>query len=54
MTNEHAYRMIGERVKELTRSPEVQRKMLDIAGRDGKEIAERYVYQLAIATLAGI
>ena len=54
MTNEQAYKMIGERAEELTNNTEGQKKMVEIANNEGKEKAESFLYKLAIATLVGI
>lgn len=54
MTNSEAFAMIGKRAAELTRKPEVQKKMLQIAKEKSKEEAEKWLYMSAIATLAGI
>ena len=54
MTNEQAYKMIGERAEGLTNNTEVQKKMVEIANNEGKEKAESFLYKLAIATLVGI
>lgn len=54
MTNEQAYKLIGERAQELSEKPEVQKKMVEICRQEGKEKAENFLYSLAIATLAGI
>lgn len=54
MTNNEAYKIISERAKELTKSIEVQRKMLEIAKNKGKDAAEKWLYMTAVATLVGI
>ena len=54
MTNEQAYKLIGERAQELSEKPDVRKKMVEICKREGKEKAESFLYSLAIATLAGI
>ena len=54
MTNEQAFKMIGERAEEMRNDPEVQRKMVEIAKTDGKEAAIKWLYQTAICTLAGM
>lgn len=51
MTDKQAYKIIGERVQELIKKPEIQETMLNIANTEGKEKAENYIYRLAIATL---
>ena len=53
MTDKEAYKIIGERAEELTKNAEVQSKMLCIAKREGEEAAEKWLYMLAVATLAG-
>ena len=54
MTDNEAYKLIGERAEELTSNKEVQKKMVEIAKTDGKEKAEKFLYNLAIATLCGV
>lgn len=54
MTDKEAFAMIGKRAEELTKKPEVQRKMLQIAKERNKEEAEKWLYMSAIATLAGV
>ena len=54
MTNNEAYKLIGERANELSKNTEVQKKMVEIAKSDGKEKAEKFLYDLAIATLCGV
>lgn len=51
MTDKEVFKLIGERAKELTERADVKAKMIEIANRDGKEVAEKYLYRLAIATL---
>lgn len=51
MTNEQGFAMIGKRAEELAKNTDVQKKMLNIAKTDSKEVAEKYLYMLAIATL---
>ena len=53
MTDNEAYKLIGERAEELTSNTEVQKKMVEIAKTEGKEKAEKFLYNLAIATLCG-
>ncbi len=53
MTNKEAYNLIGERVTELAKDERVQKKAVEIAKSKGKEAGEKYIYMLAIATLAG-
>lgn len=55
MTNNEAYKMIGNRAQELSDLPEVQAKMVDMV-RNGatKEEAEKWLYMCAVGTLAGI
>lgn len=52
MTDKEAYNLIGERANALAGDTIIQSKMLEIALSDGKEAAEKWLYQLAIATLA--
>ena len=54
MTDNEAYKIIGERAEELIKNIEVQRKMVKIAKTEGKEKAEKFLYGLAIATLCGV
>lgn len=54
MTNNEAYKLIGERANELSKNTEVQNKMVEIAKTEGKEKAEKFLYNLAIATLCGV
>ena len=54
MTNNEAYKLIGERANELSKNKEVQKKMVEIAKTEGKEKAEKFLYNLAIATLCGV
>ena len=53
MTDNEAYKLIGERAEELASNTEVQKKMVEIAKTEGKEKAEKFLYNLAIATLCG-
>lgn len=53
MTNNEAYKLIGERANELSKNTEVQKKMVEIAKSEGREKAEKFLYDLAIATLCG-
>lgn len=54
MTNTEAYNLIGERAAELAKDEKVQEKAVEIARTQGKDAGEKYIYMLAIATLAGI
>lgn len=54
MSNQEAYKLIGERATELAKNEKVQEKAVEIAKLQGKEAREKYIYMLAIATLAGI
>ena len=54
MTNKEAFNLIGERAKELATKTDVQQKMLRIAEEKSKEDAEKWLYMIAIATLANI
>lgn len=54
MTNNEAYKLIGERANELSKNKEVQKKMVEIAKTEGKEKAEKFLYNLSIATLCGV
>lgn len=55
MTDNEAYKMIGERAAELAKLPAVQSKMVDMV-RSGstKEDAEKWLYTCAIGTLVGV
>lgn len=53
MTDKEAYKLIGERAAELSKRPEIQAKMVEIARTKGKKEAEKYLYMAAIASLAG-
>lgn len=50
MTDNEAYAAIGERAEELTKIPEIQKKMLALAKSEGKEKAESWLYQMAVAS----
>jgi len=54
MSDQGAYKFIGERAAELSKDENVQKKAVEIAKLQGKEAGEKYIYMLAIATLAGI
>ena len=51
MTDEEAYKLIGERAEELSKRSDVQKKMVEISSKDGKAEAEKWLYRFAIATL---
>ena len=51
MTDEEAYKLIGERAEELSKRADVQKKMVEIEHNDGKAEAEKWLYRAAIATL---
>ena len=51
MTDEEAYKLIGERAEELSKRSDVQKKMVEISSKDGKAEAEKWLYRTAIATL---
>lgn len=51
MTDEEAYKLIGERAEELSKRTDVQKKMVEIADKQGKAEAEKWLYKAAIATL---
>lgn len=51
MTDEEAYKLIGERAAELSKREDVRNKMVEIAHKDGKAEAEKWLYRAAIATL---
>lgn len=54
MSDHEAYKIIGERAAELEKDENVQKKAVEIAKSQGKEAGEKYIYMLAIATLAGL
>lgn len=54
MTNKEAFDLIGKRAAELAQSEKVQKRVVEIAAKQGKAAGEKYVYMLAVATLAGI
>lgn len=45
--------MIGERANALAKDSNVQKKMMEVQAREGKEAAVRFLYLLAISTLCG-
>ena len=51
MKDKEAYKLIGERAEELAKREDVQKKMVEIANKDGKVEAEKWIYRMAIATL---
>ena len=51
MTDEEAYKLIGERADELAKREDVKKKMVEIAEKDGKSESEKWLYRAAIATL---
>ena len=51
MTDNEAYKLIGERAQGLSKRADVQKKMVEIAHKDGKAEAEKWLYRCAIATL---
>ena len=51
MTDKEAYKAIGERAEELSKRADVQKKMVEIAVKDGKAEAEKWLYMSAIASL---
>ncbi len=53
MTNEQGFSMIGERANALAKDSNVQKKMMEVQAREGKEAAVRFLYLLAISTLCG-
>ncbi len=54
MTNEQGFAMIGERADTLAKDSSVQKKMMEIQAREGKEAAIRFLYLLAVSTLCGV
>lgn len=53
MSDKEAFEQIGNRARELAELPQIRVKMLELARSHGREAAERMVYMMAIATLAG-
>ena len=51
MKDKEAYKLIGERTEELAKREDVQKKMVEIANKDGKGAAEKWLYRVAISTL---
>ena len=54
MTNKQGFIMIGERADALAKDSNVQKKMMEIQAREGKEPAIRFLYLLAVSTLCGV
>ena len=54
MKDSEAFEMIAKRVEELVERDDVKVQMVKIANENGKQEAENWVYQLAIATLLGV
>ena len=54
MSDKEAFALIGRRAQELAALPEIREKMTELAGKSGREAAERMVYLMAIAKLAGV
>ena len=48
MTDEEAYRLIGERATELSKREYVQKKMVEIANKDGKAEAEQKLKEMEV------
>ena len=48
MTDEEAYRLIGERATELSKREDVQKKMVEIANKDGKDEAEQKLKEMEV------
>ena len=46
MTDKEAYRLIGERATELSKREDVQKKMVEIANKDGKAEAEQKLKEM--------
>ena len=51
MTDNEAYKLIVDRAEELSKITDVQKKIVEIAEKDGKSEAEKWLYRCAIATL---
>lgn len=51
MTNKETFKLIGERETELSKLPDVQKKMLETANHSGKKAAETLLFGLAVTTL---
>jgi hypothetical protein len=55
MDNQTAFKMIGERTKELANIPAVQAKMVEMVNNGHtKEEAEKWLYMCAIGSLMGM
>lgn len=53
LTDEEAIAMIGKRAAEIAEIPQIQKRMVDVANKEGKSMAMRELYMLAISTLFG-
>lgn len=51
MTDQEAYKIIGERMQVCADDPQVQSEMVRIAKDEGKEKAEQWLFNFALATL---
>lgn len=51
MTDNEAYKIIGERMQACTENVQVKQEMIKIAEKDGKEAAEHWLFWFAVATL---
>lgn len=51
MTNAEAFNLIGERENELSKMPDVQKKMRETANWNGKKAAEVLLFNFAVTTL---
>lgn len=53
LTDEEAIAMIGKRAAEIAKIPQIQMQLVEVAKKDGKDMAMRELYMLAISTLYG-
>ena len=54
MSDQEALALIGNRAQELSMLPEIREKMMRLAAKQGREAAEKMLFMMAAATLAGI
>ncbi len=52
VTDKDAYELIGSRASELAEREDVKKRMVEIAIKSGKHEAEKWLYRMAVATLA--
>lgn len=53
MTDDQAFKIWGERAASLTQNPEIQREMVELAEKNGRDYAVRWLYMVAAGTLVG-